>query len=171
MSDEMGWKILRELVSTPNGQIRIAGTLMCIGPAVYIFGEMGSEKLIEMVLPFAYTLMYIGTGLICLSSVMAVIAAVMGARDRRSRTRPHIPVSSVSLKFAGTITESIHVSNLGDLPSLPEDKALNKNELLQTVNRLRGREACHDPSTVYLKDMHVVPRHGGGQLTKIKGER
>lgn len=62
-------KIAMELIATPNGQIRLTGAIMCIGPAYYILTEGTSAEL------FTYAMLGVGFLLIMVSAAMAVIAA------------------------------------------------------------------------------------------------
>ena len=62
-------KVAMELIATPNGQIRLAGAIMCIGPGYYI---LTSEATADM---FSYAMLGVGFLLILVSAAMAVIAA------------------------------------------------------------------------------------------------
>ena len=62
-------KIAMELIATPNGQIRLAGAIMCIGPGYYI---LTTEATADM---FSYAMLGTGFLLVIVSAAMAVIAA------------------------------------------------------------------------------------------------
>lgn len=83
-------EVIRELVSTPNGQIRLVGAVLCIGPGYSIFAEgMAATN-------FGYAMIGLGAILIMVSAVMAVIAARFHAEqavDERREGRDSCPPS------------------------------------------------------------------------------
>ena len=68
-------KIAMELVATPNGQIRLIGGVMCIGPSYYILTSAATAEM------FTYAMLGVGFLLIMISAVMAVVAAKHAAGD------------------------------------------------------------------------------------------
>ena len=99
MSDTtaMAVEVLRDLVATPNGQIRLLGTVMCIGPGYYILNEG------QMVSMFVYVMLGIGSMFIVLSAFLAVYAAKFHAesqRDERREDRVSFPPSQRLESFA-----------------------------------------------------------------------
>ena len=69
---ETGWigDSVKELISTPNGQIRLLGGVMCVGPAYYILAQDAQVS------NFVYAILVLGAIFIALSAAMAVYAAM-----------------------------------------------------------------------------------------------
>lgn len=93
-------EVLRDLVATPNGQIRLLGAVMCIGPG-YSIMEGGQE-----VSMFVYAMLGLGAGFILLSAALAVMAAKFSAHsvvDERVEDRDGFPPSDRLEKFCDTV--------------------------------------------------------------------
>ena len=73
--------IVLELIATPNGQIRLLGGVLCVGPGYYILPDPGNTSM------FAYALLGVGFILIMLSAIMATIAAKYREREDRAVVR------------------------------------------------------------------------------------
>ena len=59
--------VFKELIATPNGQLRIIGAIMCIGPAY--FSYITEREIIN----FDYMLLGTGALFVVISAIMAVI--------------------------------------------------------------------------------------------------
>ena len=78
---ETGWigDSVKELISTPNGQIRLLGGVMCVGPGYYILAQDAQVS------NFVYAILALGALFIVLSAAMAVYAAKHRSEPRLDR--------------------------------------------------------------------------------------
>ena len=58
-----------ELFRTPNGQVRLIGAIMCIGPGYHIATSNGDASI------FSYAVMGLGFILVMVSIIMAIVRA------------------------------------------------------------------------------------------------
>lgn len=82
---ESSWvgEAVKELISTPNGQIRLLGGVMCVGPGYYILAQDAQVS------NFVYAILGLGAAFIALSAGMAVYAAIIKSKTRvEQRTEP-----------------------------------------------------------------------------------
>jgi hypothetical protein len=90
---------LEELFKTPNGQIRLLGAVMCVGPGYYLLNNK------ETATTFTYVMIGVGTMFILLSAGMAIWAAMHQepAHDQRRVAREEFPASDRLRDFSSQV--------------------------------------------------------------------
>ena len=58
-----------KFLGTPNGQVRLLGSVMCVGPGYHIVTSNGNASI------FAYAVMGLGFILVMVSIIMAIVRA------------------------------------------------------------------------------------------------
>ena len=90
---------VEELFKTPNGQIRLVGAIMCIGPGYYLMNSGAGAN------NFVYVMMSIGTMFILISAGMAIWAQLEADkfRSQRKTVRDTFEPSPRLREFTSTI--------------------------------------------------------------------
>lgn len=159
-------EVLRELATSPNGQIRLVGTVMCIGPGYYILNEG------QMVSNFVYVMLGIGSLFIVLSAVLAVYAAKFQAdnqRDERIEDRASFPPSERIEKFAKEVLTVPR--SKGDLAGLEfvMYKKMSRPDLHALLMQTTAKE-CVLSGVVKMIDGKYVARDATERTVIVVGE-
>ena len=81
MSQDSLLDLLKELLATPNGQMRLLGSILCIGPAWHSYNKGTPVE------TFDYVVMGTGTLFVFTSAIMAVIAEIKKPPARKKNAR------------------------------------------------------------------------------------
>ena len=150
---ELALSVLKELVATPNGQVRLLGGLMIIGS---VFGAGLGVKADSVLMIGCFIA---GVVFILLSIWMADRRAKFESdKEQREVERPTIALSENTKQFVAKIDRPMQQHELADI-DFPESGT--KSELIKTIRILRGREAAREGSMLYWKDGQYIPRVSG----------
>jgi len=145
--------VLKDLVATPNGQVRLWGMVMSGGS---VFGAGFGLKADPVLLIGCFIA---GVVFILLSIWMADRRAQFEAsKERRSSQRATLALSEKTRKFATMIEGPMQQHELAAI-DFPEGGS--KDELIQTIRILRGREAAREGSILYWENGQYIPRVSG----------
>jgi|TARA_Y100000310_G_scaffold125416_1_gene124169 hypothetical protein len=142
--------ILKDLVATPNGQVRLWGMVLTGGS---VFGA-GFGLEVNPVLMIGCFIS--GVIFILLSIWMADRKAQFDVRrERRSHERPALALSDRTRQFVAMVDRPMQQHELADIDFL---EGGTKDELIKTIRILRGREAAREGSLIYWEGGQYIPR-------------
>lgn len=116
------------------------GVSMAVAGQKFGFVPAETHALLGMLMSFA---------MVGLGSWYAKEAARYASIERSKAARPNVPVSELSLEFARQIKGSIRMDEADTLRLLKVDADKTKSELIETLKRMRLREAAGDRSVIY----------------------
>ena len=140
--------IVKDLVATPNGQVRLWGMVMIGGS---VFGAGFGLKADPVLLIGCFIA---GVVFILLSIWMADRRARF-EREQRVDDRPRLALSDNTKQFVSMIDRPMQQHELADI-DFPENGT--KVELIKTIRILRGREAVREGTLLYWKNGQYIPR-------------
>ena len=144
--------VVSELISTPNGQIRMVGGILCIGAA---FGGGFGLVVYETLAAGSFVA---GVVLILISAYMADRKTKFESGDRRLDARPELPVSDRTLEFVRQFTGAMEQHEIASMPFVDDDD-LTLPDAIKKLKVMRAKEAAWQGDLIYWTNGLYVPRH------------
>jgi len=143
--------IVKELVSTPNGQVRLWGVIVSGGAA---FGAGFGIAVDPLLILGSFVA---GVIFILISIWMADRRAGFESRERRDQDRPATPVSDRTMDFCKLITRPMEQHQVAQIPYKDDDQ-LTHDDAIRKLKILRAKEGASGGADIYWINGKFYPR-------------
>lgn len=148
---EQALTVIRDLIATPNGQVRLWAAVMTLGA---LFGDS-----LGVAIPFEMRATSFATGIVFMIVSIWMAdrrAGFEAAKDKRVCERSLFALSTGTEAFVRLIDRPLEQHELAEVPS---EESTDVNELRRKLRILRGREAAREGKMLYWTNGQFTPRN------------